>query len=217
MRFRDTRLEVLEACIALADRGYLAGTGGNVALRADDDHFAVTPSAVDYYAITEADVCIVRLSDMRQVEGERRASVESTMHGRVLGARHDCGASVHTHQPIASAYALLGVPLDVSDEATRASLGRRVPRVGYAPSGTDELASLVARALTPTATACLMRNHGAICIGANAAEAIARVEALETACADYFLAGADTNLPEGVRTAVIDVLRGAMQGRGTER
>lgn len=216
MRFRDTRIAVVEACVTLADRGYLAGTGGNVALRADDDHLAVTPSAVDYYAIDEADVCIVRLSDARQVEGERRASVESTMHARVLHARRDCEASVHTHQPIASAYTLLGAPLDVEVDEARALLGERVPRVGYAPSGTERLASQVARALTPAANACLMRNHGAICIGAGAREAIARVEALEAACAYYFMARAEAHLPEAVRETVLDALRGAGRIEGTQ-
>ena len=53
---------------------FLAGTGGNVALRTDDEHFAVTPSATDYYAMNAADVCIVRLSDKQQVDGELRRS-----------------------------------------------------------------------------------------------------------------------------------------------
>ena len=40
MRFQDAREAVLATCIDLADRGYLAGTGGNVALRVDDEHLA---------------------------------------------------------------------------------------------------------------------------------------------------------------------------------
>ena len=107
MKFEAKREEVRATCLTLADRGYLAGTGGNVALRADDDHFAVTPSATDYYAMSAADVCIVRLSDKRQVDGDREASVEAGLHAGVLLARPDCGASIHTHQPIASAYTLL--------------------------------------------------------------------------------------------------------------
>ena len=135
MRFQDVRQEVVRTCIELADRGFLAGTGGNVALRADDDHFAVTPSATDYYAMSAADVCVVRLSDKKQVDGEREASVEAGLHAGVLQARPECWASVHTHQPVASAYTLLAKPLEVRDHLHRELLGGRVPCVGYAPSG----------------------------------------------------------------------------------
>ena len=84
MRFSAARAQVLQACTCLADLGYLAGTGGNIALRADEEHFAVTPSAVDYYTMTAEDVCVVRLADGRQVEGARPASVEAGLHASIL-------------------------------------------------------------------------------------------------------------------------------------
>ena len=108
MKFQATRAEVVDTCRVLADKGFLAGTGGNVALRADKAHFAVTPSATDYYTMSVADVCVVRLSDLELVAGALRPSVECGLHARMLRARLDCNASIHTHQPIASAYTLLG-------------------------------------------------------------------------------------------------------------
>lgn len=65
MMFDATRKTVVDTCRILADQGFLAGTAENVALRADDSHFAVTPSAADYYAMSPEDVCTVRLSDGR--------------------------------------------------------------------------------------------------------------------------------------------------------
>ena len=219
MRFRETREEVVRTCIALADRGYLAGTGGNVALRADADHFAVTPSATDYYAMGAADVCVVRLSDKEQVDGERQASVEAGLHAGVLSSRPECWASVHTHQPIASAYTLLAMPLEVQDSRHRVLLGNRVPCVGYAPSGTSILAARVARAVRPETHAYLMRNHGAVCVGKDAAEAMARVAALESECAAFFEARAEdqsNRLDPGVRTLVIDALQAAVSDETEE-
>jgi L-fuculose-phosphate aldolase len=209
MRFEAARQEVLATCLALAERGYLAGTGGNIALRADSNHLAVTPSATDYYSMTAADICVVRLSDEKQVEGESKASVESGLHAGVLLARPECRASVHTHQPIASAYTLLGRPLEVRDEAHRALLGHTVPCVGYARSGTGTLATRVARAIEPDTHAYLMRNHGAVCVGKDADEAMRRVAALESECAAFFVArAADSSmtLSESVRALVIDTL-----------
>ncbi|MFW2389800.1 MAG: class II aldolase/adducin family protein [Polyangiales bacterium] len=210
MRFEAKREEVRATCLALADRGYLAGTGGNVALRADENHFAVTPSATDYYAMTAADVCIVRLSDKEQVDGEREASVEAGLHAGVLLARPDCDASVHTHQPVASAYTLLAKPLDVRNPRHQRSLGARIPCVGYAPSGTGILAMRVARAVRPDTHAYLMRNHGVVCVGKDAAEAMTRVAELESECAAFFLARTDANskrLSPFVRDLVSDAMR----------
>ena len=209
MKFQATRELVVKTCIDLADRGYLAATGGNVALRADEEHFAVTPSATDYYAMSAADVSVVRLSDQEQVEGEREASVESGLHAGTLSARPDCGASIHTHQPVASAYTLLAKPLEVRDRVRQALLGRSIPCVGYAPSGTALLARRVARSVKPHTHAYLMRNHGAVCVGKDATEAMTRVAALESECGSFFLsrtAARSGKLDESVRALVVQTL-----------
>jgi L-fuculose-phosphate aldolase len=187
MRFQALRQRVVTTCIELADRGFVAGTGGNVALRADDEHFVVTASGVDYYTMSASDVCVVRLSDGAQVEGELAASVESEMHARILSSRSDVGASVHTHQPVASAYTLFAKHLDVRDAGRRSRLGRSVPCVGYAPSGTGLLAMRVARAFGSDMRAIMMRNHGVVCVGEDESEAMARVAALESECSAFFL------------------------------
>jgi L-fuculose-phosphate aldolase len=178
-RERET---VVRLCRDLAAQGFFAATGGNLALRVDEAHFAVTPSALDYLAMTAADVCVLRLADLKPVEGTRPPSVESGLHARVLRRRRDCGCSIHTHQPAASACAVIGAPLEVADPKLRAILGARVPVVGYAPSGTGWLAGKLEAALRPEADAYLMRNHGALCCGAGPDEAVLRVRALEALC-----------------------------------
>ena len=74
------RQAVIDACLRLADLGFLAGIGGNVALRTTNNCFAVTPSAADYYALTADDICVLRLDTLEQVAGEMQPSVESGMH-----------------------------------------------------------------------------------------------------------------------------------------
>jgi L-fuculose-phosphate aldolase len=172
---------VVALCRDLVVRGFLAATGGNVALRVDSERFAVTPSAMDYAAMTAADVCILSLADLARVDGDRAPSVESGLHAGVLRKRSDCGCSIHTHQPAASACALIGETLTIDDPKLRGILGARVPVVGYAPSGTSWLAGKVAAALRPDVHAYLMRSHGALCCGADPAETTARVAALEAA------------------------------------
>lgn len=186
MMFQQARDEVVSTCIKLADKGYLAGTGGNVALRVDDDHFLVTPSAMDYYAMAPEDICVMRMTDVVQIEGEKGPSVEASLHAKVLTARPDCMASLHTHQPIAGAFSLLAMDLKVDDPDSIALLGKRVPCASYAPSGTGWLAKRVGQAFTGSNHACLMRSHGIVCVGTDIQQAIDRIIALETACAAFF-------------------------------
>jgi len=186
MNFDQARSEVLQSCVHLADRGFLAGTGGNLACRIDDEHFAVTPSATDYYAMKLEDICVLRLPDLKQIAGERRPSVEHRLHANIFRVRQDCRASIHTHQPIASAYTLLGRTLEIRDPRHRVLLGPETALVGYAPSGTRWLALKLEKALKPHINAYFLRNHGIVCCGPTLGEAVARVEALEVACAQYF-------------------------------
>jgi L-fuculose-phosphate aldolase len=184
LQIRET---VVDLCIELSQRGHFSGTGGNIALRIDADHIAVTPSATDYLTMTPADVCVLRLVDLAQVEGEGVPSVETGLHARVLRARRDVQASIHTHQPVASACALLGRALEVPPGALQRSLGARVPMVGYAPSGSNWLASKLARQLRSDTNAYLMRNHGALCCGTSTSAALQAVEDLETLSRTHLL------------------------------
>jgi len=186
MTFDRVRQEVDSTCRLLADKGYLAGTGGNVACRIDDGHFAITPSATDYFAMRPEDVCVLRLDSLTRVAGDQRPSVEHKLHAHVLRIRRDCHASIHTHQPVASAYTLLGRALEIHDPRHRVILGPKAALVGYAPSGTSWLASRLAKAVRPDINAYLMRNHGVVCCGPTLREAIARVEALEASCTAFF-------------------------------
>ncbi|CAM3846526.1 class II aldolase/adducin family protein [Roseateles saccharophilus] len=179
MKFQAQRQHVVELCLELSRRGYFAGTGGNIMLRLDAAHVAVTPSALDYHAMGAADVCVLRLQDLATVDGERAPSVESGLHAQLLRARPDMGCSIHTHQPVASACALLGRELAVPP-ALRASLGDAVRIAGYAPSGSGLLAARLARTLRPGGNAYLMRNHGILCCGRDSAAAMQAVDDLET-------------------------------------
>lgn len=183
--YRSFQQQVVDACVRLADRGFLAGTGGNLALRVSDHAFAVTPSACDYYTMQPQDVCILRLDTLAVLEGELKPSVESGLHARTFRGRPDCAASVHTHQPLASAVALLAVNLPVADAEARAALGPEIPLVSYGPSGTGLLSAAYAKRLRPGANAYLLRNHGLVCCGPTLQQAMRGVELVERTAAAY--------------------------------
>jgi L-fuculose-phosphate aldolase len=183
---RAAQRAVLATALELAEQGFLAGVGGNLALRIDETRMAVTPSATDYYTMSAEDVCVLDIRNLRPLFGTRAPSVESGLHAKALLKRTDCRASVHTHQPVASAFTLLGIPLPVADAEQRSILGAELPVAGYAPSGTGWLAWNVARLVRPGINGYLMRNHGVVCLGPTLADGCAAVLALERAASDWF-------------------------------
>jgi L-fuculose-phosphate aldolase len=176
----EIRARIVALCRDLSRRGFLAATGGNVAIRVDEACFAVTPSAVDYAVLRPQDVCIVRLSDQARIDGDLRPSVETGLHAQVLARRPEVACSIHTHQPAASALALIGEAVAVDDAELLALLGPELPVVGYMPSGTSLLAKKLGRALRANTNAYLLANHGVVCCGPSVEAAVAAVEGLET-------------------------------------
>lgn len=187
------RQQVLDACLRLADRGFLAATGGNVSLRAGDGLFAVTPSGLDYYSMSAEDVCVLRIDTLAVVEGRRRPSVECGLHAAVLRLRPDAAAVVHTHQPLVSAVALLHRRIPVPDETARLALGEVIDAVGYAPSGTGLLVRALRRRLRADVNAYTLRNHGLVCCGTTMARALEAVELAEQAAALYLRQAIERN------------------------
>jgi L-fuculose-phosphate aldolase len=206
--YHTHQAQVIRACLTLAEAGYLAGTGGNLALRINHDLFAVTPSGADYYALQPDDICVLKLDTLEQVHGALKPSVESAMHACMLRYKRDMQASVHTHQPLASAVALLNIDLPVQDQAARRALGERIAIVPYAPSGTGLLVRAFGRKLHAELHGYLLKNHGVICAAPDLDQAIAHVGRIEAAAATFLRQriGSSAAAPAAVRQMALDAL-----------
>ncbi len=208
-RFTLQKQQVIDACLTLAESGYLAGTGGNLSLRLTPELFAVTPSGADYYSLRPDDICVLRLDSLVQVEGTLKPSVESAMHAAMLRHKPGMQASVHTHQPMASAIALLNTALPVTDATDRAALGERIAIVPYAPSGTVFLVHRFKQCLSDTVQAYLLKNHGVICAAQSMGEAIRNVGRIEAISADFLRRHIDgsAHLAAALRTLTLNALQ----------
>jgi L-fuculose-phosphate aldolase len=166
----------------------------------------VTPSAADYYTMRPEDICVLRLDTLQVIEGDLKPSVESGLHAAMLRFHRGADASVHTHQPLASAVALIrrGIPLDAGDP-----MGGEAALVGYGPSGTSLLVRALSRRLRPGRLAYLLRNHGVICAAGSLDEAIASVARLEAAAA-RLLDGLIARRPPS-HPALADLIGAALQ------
>jgi len=180
--------EVVNTCHTLLERGYLKATEGNISARANGKNtFAITPSNYDYAKMQVADICILDF-DMRQIEGEMKPSIESGMHAAVYQERADVHCIIHTHQPYASALALIKMPIPaLFDEQVR-FLGRSVDIIPYAPSGTGFLKNAVKAKVKNNSNAFILQNHGVLVFGVTMEQAIHNMALLEKCALTYLLA-----------------------------
>ena len=225
MEHLAARQHVVDMCRTMLERGYLKATEGNVSVRVPGRRlYAVTPSNYSYDRMRVEDVCIVDF-DGKHVPDDDRAgaalapSIECGMHANIYRARPDVHAIVHTHQPYASALAVLRRPIPaLTDEQVR-FLGREVAIIDYAPSGTGFLAKNVQKKITSGDNAFILANHGIVAVGTDPERAVFNMALLEKVSIAYLLAlttesGKVYTIPDADPR---DRLRQAAQGREADR
>lgn len=186
--YASYKSQVLECCQALASKGYLVATGGNVSIRIEgEDALAVTPSSRDYRTMVVDDICVVGFGG-QQIGGGLKPSVETAMHAAVYQHRPDANAVIHTHQPYTSVFALISQPIPALFDEQVFNLGDRVEIAPYAVSGSVDLLNNIAGRLGNQCNAYILQNHGALCLGLSMAEAERNVEILEKCARVYYYA-----------------------------
>ena len=177
MRTRDAARDIVRCCRRLWEAGLIAGADGNVSVRLGRDRLLVTPRGLHKAELTTRDLVEVSLSGSHR-RGSRRATTELDLHLRAYRRHGDCGAVVHAHPPVATAFAVAGEPMpaDVLPELIL-YLGD-VPVASYATTGTPALGDVV-EPLLARHVAVLLANHGAVTWGPDLATARIRMESLE--------------------------------------
>lgn len=157
--------------------GFMPGTSGNLSVRLDSKFILATPTGVSKFMVKKEDMVIVDL-DGHQYSGSRKVTSEIGMHLAVYNGRDDINAVVHSHPPIATAFACAGRALDepLCSEAIM-TLGP-VPLARYATTGTDEVADSLAEFI-PEHEAILMANHGVVTYGKTLLDAFMKMETVE--------------------------------------
>jgi L-fuculose-phosphate aldolase len=173
----ELRRELVRVGKWLSRLGFMPGTSGNLSVRLDQDRVLATPTGISKNLLRCADVVVVDLGD-RQLAGSRKVTSEVGMHLAIYMRRRDVNAVIHSHPPIATAFACAGRPLDemLCQEAVM-TLGP-VPLARYATTGTNEVADSLS-SLIPGYEAILMSNHGAVTYGDNLTDAFHKMETLE--------------------------------------
>lgn len=156
---------IVESGLKMLNSGYTIETWGNISCRDPETNLVyLTPSGMDYTTINENDIVVVDLEG-NIVDGFRKPTIETELHLAIYKARRDVKAIVHTHPLYSTVFSCIGedIPL-VTDEAAQ-TLGAIVRTADYALPGSHELAVNSVNALGQEANACLLKSHGAVCVG----------------------------------------------------
>lgn len=159
------------------ERGWIAGSDGNLSVRLDAERILATPTAMCKGRMRPDDL-IVCDNQGNKVSGARERTTEMAMHLAIYKERPDVHAVVHAHPPVATGFAVAGKPLNKGIMPELIVALGSVPLAGYGLPGTPALVEGMLPFLGKF-DALLLANHGAVAYGAEIEQAYARMETVE--------------------------------------
>src|SRR5690349_22272563 len=177
MSVESLRADIVEIGRRMYARGYTASNDGNISVRIDIDRLLMTPKSVCKGFMTPDMMCVTDLSG-KKIAGDRDPSSEALMHLEVYRQRTDVNAVVHAHPPIATGFAVAGIPLDRAVLAEVLTTLGSIPLAEYATPSTSELPAAI-RKYVKAHDGMLLANHGALTVGADLFSAYYKMETIE--------------------------------------
>jgi L-fuculose-phosphate aldolase len=171
------RADIVEVGRRMYARRYTASNDGNISVRLGAGRLLMTPKSVCKGFMTPEMMCVTDLEG-RKLQGERDPSSEMLMHLEVYRQRPDIQAVVHAHPPIATGFAVAGIPLDRAVLAEVLTTLGSIPIAAYATPSTAELPEAV-RKYIKAHDGMLLANHGALTVGSDLFSAYYKMETIE--------------------------------------
>ena len=178
---RELREQLIETAVAMNASCINRGTSGNLSVRMDGG-FMITPAAMNYSELVPEDIVAMNLEG--QWEDSVKPSSEWRFHRDIYRHRADARAIVHAHPVFCTTLACLGRPIPAFHYMVAVAGGRDIRCAAYATFGTQELSNHVLAALTDR-KACLMANHGLLCLEHDLPRALALAIEIEQLAQAY--------------------------------
>jgi L-fuculose-phosphate aldolase len=158
-------------------RGFVASNDGNISARLDEGRLLTTPRSVSKGFMTP-DMMVIVDYEGRKVAGDRDPSSELPMHLEIYRSRPDVRAVVHAHPPLATGFAVAGIPLTRAVLAEVITTLGSIPIAEYGTPSTAELPDAV-RKYIKAHDGMLLANHGAVTCGTGVMAAYYKMETIE--------------------------------------
>ena len=176
-------LAVITAGKRMLESSLTVETWGNISVRSETGEICITPSGMSYQEIEPSDLVFLD-PEGNVIEGSRIPSIETQMHVRIYQNRPDARAILHTHPVESSVFGVLRKPIPVITDEIAQTIGGEISVAEYALPGSDALAENAVAALGEK-NACLLANHGAVCVGKDLAACFKAATVLETGAEIY--------------------------------
>lgn len=200
------RRELIDTCLAMNRQGINQGKAGNASVRVPEG-LLITPSGLAYDRMKPDD--IVAIDTEGRTRGTGAPSSEWRFHFDIVQSRNDVGAVLHAHPPFATALACLGMEIPAFHYMVAVAGGDSIRCAPYATFGTQALSDNALRALDGR-QACLLANHGMICVAGGTAAALDLAVEVETLAQQYWRAlqiGTPRILPADEMQTVLEKFR----------
>ena len=177
------------------ERGLVAGVSGNNSIRVPgEDAILIKATGACQGDMTVDDTVLLDM-DGAALDESREASKEYRWHLAIYRSNPNVGGIVHVHPPYAVAWAVANRVPGLVHTAARGQL-KRIALVDLAPSGSEELAAMIADAFADRdLRVALMREHGVVAVGADLRTAFYRADYLEDTAKVALLAAQVGALP----------------------
>jgi L-ribulose-5-phosphate 4-epimerase len=202
------RAQFAEAARRAYQRGIQTGNGGNISARVPGKPLMVVkPSGVSLADCTPETMTITDFNG-NVVEGNRKPTRESVLHGELYKNLPEVGGVVHTHSPWSIAWSFTGRELPLSTLHSQLKLAHPTPvRFFASPKGVlkEEMPIVLDLfAAQPDLKAFIMVAHGIVAVGPDVLEAEHTAELVEETAQVAYLheVGARLNL-FSIESAVI--------------
>lgn len=178
----DLREQLIESAVAMNASGINRGTSGNLSVRSGAG-FLITPSGLNYSELVPADIVAVNFEG--EWEGSHKPSSEWRIHRDIYREREDAHAILHAHPVNCATLACLGKPIPAFHYMVAVAGGDDIRCAAYATFGTQLLSDHVLTALS-NRKACLMANHGLVCLEQNLPRALQLAIEIEQLAQIYY-------------------------------
>jgi len=199
--------QLIATAVAMNSSGINRGTSGNLSVRTDAG-FLITPSGRNYADLVPGD--IVAMNFDGEWLGSNMPSSEWRIHRDIYRQREDALAILHAHPTFCATLACMGKPIPAFHYMVAVAGGKDIRCAPYATFGTQELSDHVLAALEDR-QACLMANHGVICLERDLSRALAlaiEVEQLARAYYQCLVAGDPVVLDDEEMERVLEKFKG---------
>lgn len=156
---------------------------GSISLRIDKDTFLISPSKVDYEALTYDVVNVMKVNG-EVLEKNAPISRDTYFHLAIYQDREDARAIIHTHSDYATALALANKSIPLITVGMKYHFNGNINIAPFYMPDDPEFNQVIVDNLAGR-KAVLLKNHGTICIGGNVKEAYENTFYLESISKSY--------------------------------